>query len=108
MNPKTKVLATIIGSFKNKDASFAYDKTTKLIQAAAPFVTKDNKTTTQGMARCQWLILGTKDEKMAKQLVDACLVINKLKVVVLFREIIRTYSPVHSLTICHLVGKFLY
>jgi hypothetical protein len=103
-----KVLATIIGNHKGRDASYAFAKTTTLIQQAAAFVAKGN-TKVQSMTDCDFVILETKDKETAQKLSQARLVHNAdLNVVVLFREIQLTYNKIRSLTISFLTSPDMY
>jgi len=107
-NNKRKVIATIIGAHKNINASYAYDKTTRLIQQAAAFISK-GKTEIQSMSGRDWIILETKNETAAQALIKARLVHNsELNVVVLFREIHLKYFNIRSITISFLTSKDIY
>jgi hypothetical protein len=93
-----KVLATIIGAFKNKEAVTPFPKVVDLIKQAAAFVAKGN-VQVHFLPNCDWLILQG-DAKKMKALLDANIIIsNEHQVPVLFRAIEGSYKPIRSIAI---------
>lgn len=111
-NAEKRVLVTLIGSFKNKESNFPYEKVTKLIQRTVKFLTKDakkEKINVITMPDREFLLLETTTEETAKILTDAYLVMNhEFKAIVLFRPIQLVYNEVRSITISHMWSKLVY
>lgn len=104
-NHKKKVLATILGTFKPENATFPFEKVTKLIKEAADYV-KSGSATIHALAGCEWTLLEFKNPAKVAALLDAKAVLSwEFNVVVLFREVRTAYYPLRSITISHMSSK---
>lgn len=107
-NHKKKVLATVLGSFKPENATFPFEKVTKLIKDAADYV-KSGSATIHALADCKWTLLEYKNPAKVTALLKAKAVLSwEFNVVVLFREVRTAYYPLRSITISHMSTEDAY